>query len=144
MEFDHRKLFRDRVKPVVLNPVDKRRHNYARIPVCEPFCFGKNEILFVADLNLTTGAVYSVGDFWYGKNGIKQLNGVFRNTSSFTANFFNNKFRIKGDFTIRKDNNENNTGEVDSKTNNPAHLRIKPLAVGAKEAATVSSACILS
>jgi hypothetical protein len=68
--------------------------------------------MFNPDGTLTTGAVYSVGDFWYGKNGINQKKGAFRNTSSFTTNFFDNKFRIKGDFTIRKDDNDNETRRV--------------------------------
>jgi TonB-linked SusC/RagA family outer membrane protein len=68
--------------------------------------------MFNPDGTLTTGAVYSVGDFWYGKNGINQKKGAFRTTSSFTTNFFNNKLRIKGDFTIRKDDIENDTRRV--------------------------------
>ncbi|HLP71554.1 MAG TPA: TonB-dependent receptor [Bacteroidales bacterium] len=68
--------------------------------------------MFNPDGTLTTGAVYSVGDFWYGKNGIDMKKSSFRNTSSFTTRFFDNKFRIKGDFTIRKDNNDNETRRV--------------------------------
>jgi TonB-linked SusC/RagA family outer membrane protein len=64
------------------------------------------------DGTLTTGAVYSVGDFWYGKNGIDIDRGVFKNTSGFTASFFKNKFRIKGDVTIRNDKNNSTTKRV--------------------------------
>jgi TonB-linked SusC/RagA family outer membrane protein len=63
--------------------------------------------MFNPDGTLTTGAVYSVGDFWYGKNGITMKKGIFKNTSGFTTRFFNDKLRIKGDFTIR--NSENNS-----------------------------------
>lgn len=68
--------------------------------------------MFNPDGTLTTGAVYSVGDFWYGKNGITMKKGVFKNTSGLTASFFDNKFRIKGDFTLRKDDVENVTKRV--------------------------------
>ena len=56
--------------------------------------------MFNPDGTLTTAAVYSVGDFWYGKNAIDLNNAVFRNTSGLTARFLNDKFRVKGDFTV--------------------------------------------
>jgi len=68
--------------------------------------------MFNPDGTLTTGAVYSVGDFWYGKNGIKMKKSVFKNTAGFTARFLKDKFRVKGDFTIRKDDSENTTRRV--------------------------------
>lgn len=68
--------------------------------------------MFNPDGTLTTGAVYSVGDFWYGKNGITMKKAVFKNTSGFTASFFDKKFRLRGDFTVRKDDNENVTKRV--------------------------------
>lgn len=68
--------------------------------------------MFNPDGTLTTGAVYSVGDFWYGKNGIDIEKGVFKNTSGFTAQFFNDKLRVKGDFTFRNDNNNSTTKRV--------------------------------
>ncbi|MFA5819176.1 MAG: SusC/RagA family TonB-linked outer membrane protein [Bacteroidales bacterium] len=63
--------------------------------------------MFNPDGTLTMSAAYGVGDFWYGKNGIDMQKGVFKNTSGFTARFFDDKFRVKGDFTVR--NNNNNT-----------------------------------
>jgi TonB-linked SusC/RagA family outer membrane protein len=68
--------------------------------------------MFNPDGTLTTGAVYSVGDFWYGKNGIDIDKGIFRNKTSFATNFFGDKFRIKGDFTISNVNNNSETKRV--------------------------------
>ncbi|NML22326.1 SusC/RagA family TonB-linked outer membrane protein [Pseudoflavitalea sp. G-6-1-2] len=66
--------------------------------------------MFNPDGTLTYSAAYTVGDFWYGKNGIDMTRRVIRNTSGFTASFLNNKLRIKGDFTVRNtDNNEKRT-----------------------------------
>lgn len=59
------------------------------------------------DGTLTASAAYTVGDFYYGKNGIDNNKKVFRNTSGFVAQFFNDKFRVKGDFTVQNtDNND--------------------------------------
>ena len=63
--------------------------------------------LFNPDGSLTMVAAYNVGDFWYGKNGIDTKKRVVKNTTGFTSTFFNNKFRVKGDFTFR--NTINNT-----------------------------------
>ncbi len=57
--------------------------------------------MFNPDGTLTEGAAYSVGDLWYGKSGITTGKQVLRNTTSFKATFFNNRFRINGNFTFR-------------------------------------------
>ncbi len=57
------------------------------------------------DGTLTYSAAYSVGDLYYGKNGIDFDNRVFRNTTSFAADFFDNIFRVKGDFTFQNTDN---------------------------------------
>jgi TonB-linked SusC/RagA family outer membrane protein len=57
--------------------------------------------MFNPDGTLTMSAAYNVGDFWYGKNGYDMDDRVFRNTTGFVSEFFKNKLRIKGDFTIR-------------------------------------------
>ena len=63
--------------------------------------------MFNPDGTLTASAAYSVGDFWYGKSGIDNERGVLRNRSSFVAQFFRDKLRVKGDFTFQNtDNNE--------------------------------------
>lgn len=62
-------------------------------------------VMFNPDGSLTMVAVYNVGDLWYGKNGIDTKKKVMKNTTSFTSSFFQNKFRVKGDFTFRNTNN---------------------------------------
>ncbi len=63
--------------------------------------------MFNPDGTLSYSAAYTVGDFWYGKNGIDMDKRVFRNTADFTTQFFNDQFRIKGNFTFQNtDDNE--------------------------------------
>jgi TonB-linked SusC/RagA family outer membrane protein len=57
--------------------------------------------MFNPDGTLTMTSVYTVGDLWYGKNGIDTKRRVFKNTAGFNASFFKNTFRIKGDFTFQ-------------------------------------------
>jgi TonB-linked SusC/RagA family outer membrane protein len=62
--------------------------------------------IFNPDGSLTMSAAYTVGDFYYGKNGIDTHKKVLKNTTGFNAQFFNKKLRINGDFTFRNfDNN---------------------------------------
>ncbi len=59
------------------------------------------------DGTLTFSSAYSIGDFYYGKNGIDNNKRVFRNTTGFVANFFQDKLRFKGDVTLQNtDNND--------------------------------------
>jgi TonB-linked SusC/RagA family outer membrane protein len=63
--------------------------------------------IFNPDGTLTHTSVYNIGDLWYGKNGIDTRKRVFKSTSGFLAQFLDNKFRIKGNFTFQNtDNNE--------------------------------------
>ncbi|WP_428656233.1 SusC/RagA family TonB-linked outer membrane protein [Runella sp.] len=63
--------------------------------------------MFNPDGTLSYSAAYTVGDFWYGKNGIDMDKRIFRNTTDFAAQFFNNQFRVKGNFTFQNtDNND--------------------------------------
>ncbi|HEX3009301.1 MAG TPA: TonB-dependent receptor [Bacteroidales bacterium] len=57
--------------------------------------------MFNPDGTLTYSAAYTVGDFWYGKNGIDTDKRTFKNTTSFTAKFLQDKLRVKGDFTFQ-------------------------------------------
>ncbi|HVX50782.1 MAG TPA: SusC/RagA family TonB-linked outer membrane protein [Chitinophagaceae bacterium] len=57
--------------------------------------------LFNPDGTLTSAGAYSVGDFWYGKNGIDFKDQVTKNTSGFIANIYKNVFQIRGDFTFQ-------------------------------------------
>ncbi len=69
-------------------------------------------VMFNPDGTLTMVAVYTVGDYWYGKNGIDTKRRIFKNTSGFTAQFLNNKLRIKGDFTFRNTDDNTNRRRV--------------------------------
>lgn len=57
--------------------------------------------MFNPDGTLTHSAAYTVGDFWYGKNGQDTDRRIFKNTVGFTATMLKNKLRIKGDFTYQ-------------------------------------------
>ncbi|WP_084164002.1 SusC/RagA family TonB-linked outer membrane protein [Olivibacter sitiensis] len=56
------------------------------------------------DGSITFAGAYTVGDFYYGKNGIDTKKQIFRNTTGIATNFFDNKLRINGDFTFRNTN----------------------------------------
>lgn len=63
--------------------------------------------MFNPDGTLSHTAVYHVGDMWYGKNGYDNVKRIFKNTTGFTASFFENVFRVRGDFTYQiTDDNE--------------------------------------
>ncbi len=62
--------------------------------------------MFNPDGTLTHSAAYTVGDFWYGKNGMDTDRNIFKNTTGFTASFFKNTFRVKGNFSYKSDNND--------------------------------------
>lgn len=68
--------------------------------------------MFNPDGTLTMAAAYSVGDLWFGKSGTDSKKRVLRNTTSFTASFFDNAFRIKGDITFRNTDNKADTRRV--------------------------------
>jgi TonB-linked SusC/RagA family outer membrane protein len=57
--------------------------------------------MFNPDGTLTMAAAYSVGDMWYGKSGINTKRMLLHNTTSFTASFLDNAFRLKGDLSFR-------------------------------------------
>lgn len=62
--------------------------------------------MFNPDGTLTHSAAYTVGDMWYGKNGIDTDQRVLKNTISATASFLKNRLRIKGDFTFQNSDND--------------------------------------
>lgn len=68
--------------------------------------------MFNPDGTLTYSAAYTVGDYWYGKNGMDYDRNILRNTSAFNAAFFNNTWRIKGDFTYQVTNNNESRRRV--------------------------------
>jgi TonB-linked SusC/RagA family outer membrane protein len=64
------------------------------------------------DGSLTFTGAYTVGDFYYGKNGVDTKKQVFRNITGLRSSFFDNKFRVNADFTFRNTNNNTNTRRV--------------------------------
>jgi TonB-linked SusC/RagA family outer membrane protein len=63
--------------------------------------------LFNPDGTLTHTSVYNVGNMWYGRSGYDNTKRVFKSTTGFVAQFFEDKLRVKGDFTYQNsDNNE--------------------------------------
>ncbi|MGO1243550.1 MAG: SusC/RagA family TonB-linked outer membrane protein [Sphingobacterium sp.] len=60
--------------------------------------------IYNPDGTFSYSAAYTLGDFIYGKNGTDSEDVNLRNTTSFETNFFNNTFRVKGDFTFRNRN----------------------------------------
>jgi TonB-linked SusC/RagA family outer membrane protein len=68
--------------------------------------------LFNPDGNLSYSAAYTVGDLVYGKNGIDFDKRIFRNRTSFTAEFIRNTLRLKGDFTIQQLDDNSTTKRV--------------------------------
>jgi len=60
--------------------------------------------LFNPDGSLTFASAYTIGDFFYGKNGFDTRNEVIRNITGLRSRFFDNKFRVNVDFTFRNTN----------------------------------------
>lgn len=56
------------------------------------------------DGTLTYSAAYTVGDFYYGKNGIDFNDRILSSTTGFLANFFDDHFRVHGNFTFQNIN----------------------------------------
>jgi TonB-linked SusC/RagA family outer membrane protein len=61
--------------------------------------------LFNPDGSLTFASAYTIGDFFYGKNGFDTRNEVIRNITGLRSRFFDNKLRVNVDFTFRNTNN---------------------------------------
>lgn len=53
------------------------------------------------DGSLTYSAAYTVGDFYYGKNGIDSKRNVVQNTTGFEAKAFDNKLDVIGNYTFQ-------------------------------------------
>jgi TonB-linked SusC/RagA family outer membrane protein len=62
------------------------------------------------DGTLTVSGAYGTGDFLIGKNGVDLTSQVIRNTTGFVAKFFNNKVRLRGDFTFQ--NTDSNQKQI--------------------------------
>ncbi|WP_372948056.1 SusC/RagA family TonB-linked outer membrane protein [Mariniphaga sp.] len=60
--------------------------------------------MFNPDGTLTHAASYTVGDMWYGKNGEDTERTLIKNTTGLNATLFDNKIKIRGDFTFSANN----------------------------------------
>jgi TonB-linked SusC/RagA family outer membrane protein len=61
-----------------------------------------SSMLLNPDGTLTYSAAYTVGDFYYGKNGLDLNDNSLKNTAAFNAHLMHNKLQIKGDFTFEQ------------------------------------------
>lgn len=68
--------------------------------------------MFNPDGTLTYPAAYTVGDFWYGKNGIDMRERVLRNTTAFDAEVLRDRISVKGNLTIQNAGNHQKTIRV--------------------------------
>lgn len=57
--------------------------------------------IFNPDGTLTKSGAYSLGGFITGNNWIKRTTKTLKNTTTFNANFFDNKLRLTSDFSFR-------------------------------------------
>ncbi len=62
-------------------------------------------MMFNEDGTLTHSAAYTVGDFWYGKNGQDTYTNMFKNNTTVEAGFFDEKLTVNSNFAYQlKDN----------------------------------------
>jgi TonB-linked SusC/RagA family outer membrane protein len=64
------------------------------------------------DGTLTHSAAFTVGDFYYGKNGITTRRRIVRNTTGFEADVIKDKFKIIGNLTYQNISNEDTRRRV--------------------------------
>jgi TonB-linked SusC/RagA family outer membrane protein len=64
-----------------------------------------SSMLLNPDGTLTYSAAYTVGDQYYGKNGINFNNSVISNTTAFVAHFLQDHFTVNGNFTFQSTSN---------------------------------------
>src|SRR5690606_37383141 len=61
---------------------------------------------------LTHSASYTVGDFYYGKNGITTRRRIIRNTTGFDADILKDKLKLIGNITYQNISNDETTKRV--------------------------------
>lgn len=64
------------------------------------------------DGTITHSGAYTVGDFYYGKNGIDTERSIIRNTTGFESKFLNNSLRVIGNFTFQNIYNDDRQRRV--------------------------------
>ncbi|GAB2790799.1 TonB-dependent receptor [Rhabdobacter roseus] len=64
------------------------------------------------DGTITHSGAYTVGDFYYGRNGIDTERSIIRNTTGFEARFLENSLRVIGNFTFQNIYNDESRRRV--------------------------------
>jgi TonB-linked SusC/RagA family outer membrane protein len=72
-----------------------------------------SEPMLNPDGTLTWSGAYTVGDYYYGKNGSDFDRDLVRNTTGLTATFLDRKLRINGDFTFTNTNDDEKRRRVE-------------------------------
>ena len=65
------------------------------------------------DGTLTWSGAYTVGDFYYGKNGTDLTRNMVRNTTGLTATVLERKLKVNGDFTFQNTNDDETRRRVE-------------------------------
>ena len=65
------------------------------------------------DGTLTWSGAYTVGDFYYGKNGTDLRRNLVRNTTGLSAAFFDRKFKLNGDFSFQNTDDDEERRRVE-------------------------------
>ncbi len=65
------------------------------------------------DGTLTWSGAYTVGDYYYGKNGSDLTRNLARNTTGLTATFFDRKIKLNADFTFQNSVDEEQRRRVE-------------------------------
>jgi TonB-linked SusC/RagA family outer membrane protein len=68
-----------------------------------------SEPMLNEDGTLTWSGAYTVGDYYYGKNGSDFTRNLLRNTTGLTATLLDKKLKVNGDFTFQ------NTGDDETR-----------------------------
>jgi TonB-linked SusC/RagA family outer membrane protein len=68
-----------------------------------------SEPMLNEDGTLTWSGAYTVGDYYYGKNGSDYTRNLLRNTTGLTATLLDKKLKLNGDFTFQ------NTGDDETR-----------------------------
>ena len=72
-----------------------------------------SEPMLNEDGTLTWSGAYTVGDYYYGKNGSNLSRNLVRNTTGATATFFDSKFKVNGDFSFQNTNDNERRRRVE-------------------------------
>ena len=72
-----------------------------------------SEPMLNEDGTLTWSGAYTVGDYYYGKNGSDLTRNQVRNTTGMTATFFDRKVKLNADFTFQNSIDEEQRRRVE-------------------------------